>query len=166
MGEWLSTSMSTSTLMAAATQAATQAAASTQAMLSAPAPDEQAAAGSVLSAEESGTTTAQFTDPGPLGIQFDWKENASADVELTVDSLAVGSQAEKVGGLQPGMLVISIDGMQIRGLPQAEIMSALKQRPVTVAFGSTAAVQSRRAADGLKVKFAGLTQILPVDPAV
>jgi hypothetical protein len=107
-------------------------------MRSAPTPDEQVA-GSIVSTEENGTTTAQFTDPGPLGIQFDWKKTVSAEVELTIDSLAIGFQAEKMGGLQPGMLVLSIDGIQIRGLPQTEVMSALKQRPVTIAFGRTAA---------------------------
>eukprot|EP01052_Picozoa_sp_SAG31_P027956 SAG31_NODE_2659_length_5284_cov_6.942152_3_plen_794_part_00 len=58
----------------------------------------------------------------------------SDEKELTVDGLAIGYQAEKAGTLRPGLVVQTINGIATPGVPQDEVMTALRQRPLCVKF--------------------------------
>ena len=139
MSEWWASS--TATTLQSWTSAPASPSRESSAETVATPPKNDAAAGEDSNAPTSvidssdGSITATFVDPGPLGIQFDWRVHFSSDKELTVDGLAVGYQAEKVGTLQPGLVVRSINGIATSGIEEGDVMNALRQRPLCVVFG-------------------------------
>ena len=98
--------------------------------------DEEAAGNAPTSVidEAAGSRSVTIVDPGPLGSKFDWRAHFAPEKELTVDGLAVGYQAEKVGTLRPGLVVRTINGVETPGYAESDVMTALRQRPLCVVF--------------------------------
>ena len=75
-----------------------------------------------------------FHETGQLGLVFNQSTLPDGSQSLAVDQILDNTQAKQFTRLQRGLLIASVNGRDVQGMPWADTINLMKSRPATIVF--------------------------------